>query len=393
MEQLYSATRAELIELRNIKVAHAIFLKLVEKALIQVAENNKIIFRRIPDSRLKTSKSILKKFANRKNKSKEFIPFVKDLKDLAGLRMTITTKDEFDLAKKILLTSPALKGLGHLDTESRVENGVMNERGYCAHHYFLHHTINLTDSNPEIVEVIADTIKTAKVTEDELSAEYSVTAEIQIRTLAQDLWAVFEHPERYKGNGTSEILDLELLNYAKLMNVADDIAQLTKNRKVHEAENYSRKKRGNVPIGSKELLTVDVLRRELSKVNDSSENLVFASTFELCDLLMQLADNGVFTSEDLLDLIGNQEYRKAIESAFEVLSIRRDEMEVAISDYFQLFFFCRTCQAECENLKSKQKNVEHRMLERDGELKRKICEIKSESDLSAVINNFEVKRE
>src|SRR5689334_3330371 len=101
MEQTYKPTNAELVELRNIKIAHAIFLTLVESALIDVTEYNKIIFRRNPDSRLKTSKSIIKKFNTPKNKNKEFLPFVKSLNDIAGMRMTITTKDEFDLAKNI----------------------------------------------------------------------------------------------------------------------------------------------------------------------------------------------------------------------------------------------------------------------------------------------------
>jgi len=397
MEQTYKPTSAELIEVRNIKIVHAIFLKLIEEELIQVTENNKIIFRRNPDSRLKTTKSILKKFHKRKNKSKDLISFVKELNDIGGLRMTITTKDEFELAKKILLTSVGLKKFGELDTESRVENGIMNERGYAAHHYYLRYTIDMNDEDKHVRDVIEETLERAKVNRNDLAQQYSVIVEIQVRTLAQDLWAVFEHPERYKGNGEiPETLNTELLNYAKLMDVADDIAQLTKNRKVHEAENFSRKKR-NVPIDSKELLTIDVLRRELNRMNTASKNegSILTSTFDLCDLLMQLADNGIFTCEDLLSLIYNKEYIEEIESAFKFLNIKREEMEMTIADSFQLFFICRICQTECENLKSKRgdqkKAIEQRLEERMNELVRKISEIKSESDLAAVINNYEVR--
>lgn len=399
MEQTYKPTNAELLELRYIKIAHAILIKLVEEALIQITEDNKIIFRRAPESRLKTSRSILKKYYNRKNKKKDFIPYVMGLKDIAGLRMTITTKDEFELSKKILRTSAGLKKIGVLDTESREENGIMNERGYSAHHYYLHYTIAINDEDEHVKEVIDDTLKRAKVNRNELAERYEVVAEIQVRTLAQDLWAVFEHPERYKSNGEiPDTLNTELLNYARLMDVADDIAQLTKNRKVHEAENYSRKKR-NTPIDSKELLTIDTLRRELDRNNSANgnEGLTVTSTYDLCDLLIQLADNGIFTCEDLRALIGNEEYIKAIESVFEFEDIKREEMEMSISDSFHLFFICRFCQTECENLNSKKgdqkKAIEQRLEDRKDELVRKIREIRSESELAAIINNYEVKTE
>ena len=399
MEKTYKPTDAELIQIRNIKIAHTIFLKLFEEALIQVTDNNKIIFRRNPDSRLKTTKSILKKFHGPKNKFKELIPFVKSLKDIGGLRMTITTKDEFEIAKNILVSSTVLKKYGELDTESRIENGTMNKRGYAAHHYYLNYTINMNDEDELISNVINETLKKANLKKSELANEYAVIAEIQVRTLAQDLWAVFEHPERYKSGGDiSETLNTELLNYAKLMDVEDDIAQLTKNRKVHEAEHYSRKKR-NVPIDSMELLTIDVLRRALTTMNKTSESegSILTSTFDLCDLLMQLADNGIFTHEDLQKLIHNKEYVEAIEAAFRDLQIKREEMEISIADSFLLFFICRTCQTDCENISSKKgdqiKAVEQRKEDRKNELKTKISEIKSESDMAAVINNYEVRKE
>jgi putative GTP pyrophosphokinase len=399
MEQIYKPTDSELKELRNIKIANAIFLKLVEDALKQVTEENKIIFRRIPDSRLKTSKSILKKYSRKENSTKEFIPFVKGMNDIAGLRMTITTKDEFELAKKILLASASLKKFGELDTESREENGIMNKRGYSAHHYYLKYTIRINDEDEQIGEVIADTLKRARISKNELAEEYSGIAEIQVRTLAQDLWAVFEHPERYKSDGEiPETLNKELLNYARLMDVADDIAQLTKNRKVYEAESYAKKKKGNVPVGgSKKLLTIELFRQEFEKIFSSKKRdaNVNVTTFELCDLLMQLADWGIFTLEDLIDLTHNEIYLKAIQAAFDKLSIKPEEMEIAIADSFQLFFICRICQTECEYLDNKpgdqKKAVEQRLEEREYELTRKIKEIKEESDLMAVINNYEVK--
>lgn len=395
----YRPTEKELIEIRNTRIAHAIFLKAVQEDFDGIAEKNNTIFRRKPESRLKSTNSIIRNYDIREDKFAEFIPFVNNLKDIAGLRLTITTKDEFEIARHILSSSELIKKHGVLDTNSRPGNGIMNKRGYAAHHYYLISTVSINSEIARMQDVVEKTLKSAGVSKEELGAEYRVTLEIQVRTLAQDLWAVFEHPERYKGNETSsKLLDDELLNYARLMDVADDLAQLTKNRKIYEAEEYFLNKR-NAPVEDHKLLTINTLRREISLVLKSinGQMPIVLSTSELCDLLKLFADNGIFTIEDCNSLVRNQTYKKRVLEICHELDIIWEQMDVSVLDTFRLFFICRKSQLDCENIRIKKTNsdrdVENRLRTEMVELKDRIIKIMNESLFKEILNSYDYKED
>jgi hypothetical protein len=184
------------------------------------------------------------------------------------------------------------------------------------------------------------------------------------------------------------------------MDVADDIAILTKNRKIYEAEEYFGSQRKS-PIKTNTLLNYKGLKEIIDSNSKKEENLDSVSTFEICNLLVQLANHSISTKEDLRETINNSDYSNAIESAFKELNIRRDEIHIQINDSFHLLFICRDFQTDCESIRRKhsslseayEKITNQRMLQRQNDLYKKIEEIKTESNFRVFINGYEVNKE
>src|SRR5687768_15836378 len=86
------------------------------------------------------------------------------------------------------------------------------ETGYCADHYTL-----------------------------TIVAEPAAKAELQVRTLAHDLWAVFSHYEAYRA---AESMPLsrrdEVVNYSRLLDVVDSYAAQIRHRKEEDADEAHR---------------------------------------------------------------------------------------------------------------------------------------------------------
>ncbi|MGB4850222.1 MAG: hypothetical protein WBP41_20020 [Saprospiraceae bacterium] len=315
-------TTEELSSLQNIRFAHQNFLTEIKVRLSEIYEQNSEVFRRPPDIRIKKIKSIVGKIEDDPQINNGVIYCVNKLTDIAGARMTITTKDEIELATKLLISG--LKDFGDLDTISRAtENGILNDKtGYSAYHYYL---------KPRETE--------------KYGINSSIVCEIQVRTLAQDLWAVFSHPESYKPkiNISPSTIDAEMKNYAKLMDVADDFAQLIKKRKKIEADEYHKnqaKESGRIFRG-KTLITVDVLNEILldrlnRDISNKIEKVFKLSIFELCKIVKNLHTYGVFNKEELEEILNDIIFENLIRQVMKDCNVN----DIEIVDSIHYFCIC-----------------------------------------------------
>ena len=145
------------------------------------------------DTRIKEPKSIIKKMEKKKYK-KTYANLIDKINDVAGLRVVCTLKDDIffikDLIKQIL-------GVHVLKEKDYVTNP--KKSGYSSYHMIVEVPVRLTQKT------------------------INVKCEIQIRTLAMDFWASFEHKIKYKADKeVSKKTSKELVTCAKMINRFDE---------------------------------------------------------------------------------------------------------------------------------------------------------------------------
>lgn len=152
------------------------------------------------DKRIKEPKSIIKKMEKKKYE-KTYLNLIEKINDIAGLRIVCTLKDDIFFIKNLIKQIPEINILKEKDYVTNPK-----ESGYSSYHL--------------IVEV---PIKLSQKT-------VYVKCEIQIRTLAMDFWASFEHKVRYKNNQEiNKKTSKELVNCAKMINKFDNKMMTLKN--------------------------------------------------------------------------------------------------------------------------------------------------------------------
>ena len=141
------------------------------------------------DTRIKEPKSIVKKMEKKKYK-KTYYNLIEKINDIAGMRIVCTLKDDIFFIKEI----PDIHILNEKDYVTNPKPS-----GYSSYHM--------------IVEV---PVKLSQKT-------IYVKCEIQIRTLAMDFWASFEHKVKYKTEQeVNKKTSKELVNCAKMISKFDD---------------------------------------------------------------------------------------------------------------------------------------------------------------------------
>ena len=120
------------------------------------------------DTRIKEPKSIVKKMEKKKYK-KTYYNLIEKINDIAGMRIVCTLKDDIFFIKDLVKQIPDIHILNEKDYVTNPKPS-----GYSSYHM--------------IVEV---PVKLSQKT-------IYVKCEIQIRTLAMDFWASFEHKVKYK---------------------------------------------------------------------------------------------------------------------------------------------------------------------------------------------------
>ncbi len=152
------------------------------------------------DTRIKEPKSIIKKM-EKKNYEKTYINLIRKINDIAGMRVICTLKDDIFFIKDLIKQIPDVHILNEKDYVTKPKKS-----GYSSYHLIVEVPVRLSQ---EIVYV---------------------KCEVQIRTLAMDFWASFEHKVKYKSEqDISSKASNELIRCAKMLNEFDNKMLKSKN--------------------------------------------------------------------------------------------------------------------------------------------------------------------
>ena len=144
------------------------------------------------DTRIKEPKSIVKKMEKKKY-DKTYLNLIEKINDIAGIRIVCTLKDDIFFIRDLVKQIPDIHVLKEKDYVTNPK-----ESGYSSYHMIVEVPVKLTQKT------------------------IYVKCEIQIRTLAMDFWASFEHKVKYKTkNDVNPKMSKELVNCAKMINKFD----------------------------------------------------------------------------------------------------------------------------------------------------------------------------
>ena len=144
------------------------------------------------DTRIKEPKSIVKKMEKKKY-DKTYLNLIEKINDISGIRIVCTLKDDIFFIRDLLKQIPDIHVLKEKDYVTNPK-----ESGYSSYHMIVEVPVKLTQKT------------------------IYVKCEIQIRTLAMDFWASFEHKVKYKTkNDVNPQMSKELGRCAKMINKFD----------------------------------------------------------------------------------------------------------------------------------------------------------------------------
>lgn len=144
------------------------------------------------DTRIKDPKSIVKKMEKKKY-DKTYLNLIEKINDIAGIRIVCTLKDDIFFIRDLVKQIPDIHVLKEKDYVTNPK-----ESGYSSYHMIVEVPVKLTQKT------------------------IYVKCEIQIRTLAMDFWASFEHKVKYKTkNDVNPKMSKELVSCAKMINKFD----------------------------------------------------------------------------------------------------------------------------------------------------------------------------
>lgn len=144
------------------------------------------------DTRIKEPKSIVKKMKKKKY-DKTYLNLIEKINDIAGIRIVCTLKDDIFFIRDLVKQIPDIHVLKEKDYVTNPK-----ESGYSSYHMIVEVPVKLTQKT------------------------IYVKCEIQIRTLAMDFWASFEHKVKYKTkNDVNPKMSKELVSCAKMINKFD----------------------------------------------------------------------------------------------------------------------------------------------------------------------------
>lgn len=145
------------------------------------------------DTRIKEPKSIIKKMERKKYK-KTYINLIEKINDIAGMRIVCTLKDDIFFIKDLIKQNPYIKVLKEKDYVTNPKKS-----GYSSYHMIVEVPVKLTQKT------------------------INVKCEVQIRTLAMDFWANFEHKVKYKSEKEiNKKASKELVSCAKMIGKFDN---------------------------------------------------------------------------------------------------------------------------------------------------------------------------
>ena len=145
------------------------------------------------DTRIKEPKSIVKKMEKKKY-DKTYLNLIDKINDIAGMRIVCTLKDDIFFIRDLIKQMPEIHILIEKDYVTNPKPS-----GYSSYHMIVEVPVKLTQKT------------------------IYVKCEIQIRTMAMDFWASFEHKVKYKTEqNINKKTSKELVTCAKMINKFDD---------------------------------------------------------------------------------------------------------------------------------------------------------------------------
>lgn len=145
------------------------------------------------DTRIKEPKSIVKKMEKKKY-DKTYLNLIDKINDIAGMRIVCTLKDDIFFIRDLIKQMPEIHILKEKDYVTNPKPS-----GYSSYHMIVEVPVKLTQKT------------------------IYVKCEIQIRTMAMDFWASFEHKVKYKTEqNINKKTSNELVTCAKMINKFDD---------------------------------------------------------------------------------------------------------------------------------------------------------------------------
>ena len=145
------------------------------------------------DTRIKEPKSIVKKMEKKKY-DKTYLNLIDKINDIAGMRIVCTLKEDIFFIRDLIKQMPEIHILKEKDYVTNPKPS-----GYSSYHMIVEVPVKLTQKT------------------------IYVKCEIQIRTMAMDFWASFEHKVKYKTEqNINKKTSKELVTCAKMINKFDD---------------------------------------------------------------------------------------------------------------------------------------------------------------------------
>ena len=259
----------------------------VYEILSIICEDNPDVFKKKPEKRVKKTDRIIE---NLKEKSIASITKLEtNIRDIAGTRVTCCTLDEILEVEDLIRNHPDIIDCKVLRT---YDDGP-DEQGYRGHH--LEVKVNVSFGN-----------KT-----------YKDFCEIQIRTLAGDLWAVLSHRDFYKSShNIPDTVKLDMKTLGKQLEVVDEMAQSLKIR-IREEIDKKAKEKSTDKLSEEDMLTPINVIRLIKKIFNKE------ITVNLAYRLIQYALNyNLITLKKYKKILKNQKFKIFIEEPYTKLGIK-----------------------------------------------------------------------
>lgn len=259
----------------------------VYEILTTICEDNPEIFKKLPEKRVKKAKDIIEKI---KTTDKANIDnFQKYVKDIAGTRLTCCTLDEIVEVQNRIENHPDILSCKVL----RTYNDKPDKDGYRGHH--LQVKVKLSYENRTITDI----------------------CEIQIRTLASDLWAVLSHRDIYKSyNKPTKIVMRDMQTLAKQLEIVDDFALSLKERIREELTREAREKAKDKTL-IKDMLTPENIQRMIKKIKRKDISPDFA--YKIIRTCLQ---SDVSSLKEYEKIIKKKEYLAYISEEFTSVGVK-----------------------------------------------------------------------
>lgn len=262
-------------------------LEKVIEILKNIREDNPDTIKKDPEGRVKSLERIEEKI--RTIEECDVSNFLRYIKDIAGARITCCTLDEIPIVEDIIMKHPEIKKCKVL---RKYEEGA-DEEGYRGHHLGV--TVEFLYENRIIKDI----------------------CEIQIRTLAGDLWAVLSHRDFYKSpTKPPPSVAKDMLILSKQLEVVDDSALSLKQR-IRDEINRQAREKGKAKLAEKDMLTLENIRKLVRNTFRKDISINFA--YELIQFVLGY---NVVSLKEYKKLITLQKYRTIIEDTFRKYKIK-----------------------------------------------------------------------